>query len=213
MKYVRKRIFALLAVLLSVVAASAQADKGTDRYLAKDAVPLVNGYVQFDRTVSAPGKSKAELYTALKKYVQTSLVEGAEHLPQARITEADSLDGVIAASMEEYLYFKRTKWAVHRVRFFYQLVCTVKDGEFSLMMRNLHYRYVAEEAPGAYDEDLRAEKMITDEEALAKNGTKLTRIGGKFRRFTIDRKDEIFQGAAKAAGVAKKYKTVLVEED
>ena len=213
MKEMRKKIFAFLAVLLCFASASAQGDKNVDRYLAKDAVPLVNGYVQFDRTVSAPGKSKAELYTALKKYVQTALVEGEEHLPQARVTEADSVDGVIAASMEEYLYFKRTKWAVHRVRFFYQLVCTVKDGEFGLMMRNLHYRYVPEEAPGSYDEDLRAEKMITDEEALTKKGTKLTRIGGKFRRFTIDRKEEIFNGAAKAAGVAKKYKTVLVEED
>ncbi len=209
-----KRIILLFAVAFAVLAASAQGDKDLTRYLAKDAVPVVNGYVQFDTTVSAPGKTKAQLFTALKNYVQTALVEGAEHLPQARITEADSLEGVVAASMEEYLYFKRSKWATHRVRFFYQLVCTVKDGEYSLMMRNLHYRYVAEEAPGNYDEDLRAEQMITDKEALAKKGTKLTRIGGKFRRHTIDRKDGIFAGAAKAAGVAKKkYKTVVVEED
>ena len=62
------------------------------------------------------------------------------------------------------------------------------------------------------DEIYYAENWITDHNALKKNGTQLTRIGGKFRRFTIDRKDEIFRGAANAAGAKKKMKMVEVEE-
>ena len=57
----------------------------------------------------------------------------------------------------------------------------------------------------------RAEKWITAEEAMNKAKTKLLKIPGKFRRFTIDRKDEIFRGAAKAAGIAT-TRTIVVED-
>ena len=40
---------------------------------------------------------------------------------------------------------------------------------------------------------VKAEEWITDKYALNKKGTKLSRISGKFRRKTIDRKDNIFQ--------------------
>ena len=55
-------------------------------------------------------------------------------------------------------------------------------------------------------------KWITDKEALNKAQTKLLKIPGKFRRFTIDRKDEIFNGAAKAVGAAGKKKVIEVYE-
>ena len=37
-----------------------------------------------------------------------------------------------------------------------------------------------------------AENWITDKYGLNKNKTKLSRMSGKFRKKTIDRKDEIF---------------------
>mgnify|MGYP000886098372 FL=1 len=37
-----------------------------------------------------------------------------------------------------------------------------------------------------------AEDIITDKEALNKKGNKLNRLTGKFRRKTIDRKDQLF---------------------
>ena len=40
--------------------------------------------------------------------------------------------------------------------------------------------------------ETRAEEWITDKEGLNKSKTKLSKISGKFRRKTIDRKDEIF---------------------
>ena len=52
-----------------------------------------------------------------------------------------------------------------------------------------------------------------DEEALNKNKTKRTRVGGKFRRFTIDRKDEIFTGAARTVGAVKRVTRVIEVEE
>ena len=77
-------------------------------------------------------------------------------------------------------------------------------------MRNLRYLY--DDIPNA--EVYRAEDWITDSEALNKSKTKLLRLPGKFRRFTIDRKDAIFRGAARATGAIRTVvKEVVVEEE
>lgn len=207
-----KKILIALVFTLLPLAVSAQSRSVDKRYLS-GAVPVVNGYVQFSKTYKATGKTQAELFHALKNYTQKSVVEGPDHLSQARITEADSLTGTIAASMDEYLYFKRTNWQIHRVHFYYQLIFEVKDGEYTATMRNLHYKYDPEANPEQAGQDYRAEQWITDEAALSKKGTKLQRVSGKFRVNTINRKDEIFRGAAEAAGVKKKTKTVEVEVD
>lgn len=205
-----RRFCLLLMAVMATLILPAQNNKD-EKYLA-GAVPVVDGYVQFSKTFKSK-QSAAQIYSNLKNYIQHSLVEGPEHLPQARITEADSLNGIIATSMEEYLYFKRTNWQIHRVRFYYQLVCQLTDGGFTITMRNLRYMYDPEVTAGNMDGMRRAENWITDDAALTKNGTKLARVSGKFRRFTIDRKDEIFEGAALAAGGAvKRYKLVEVEE-
>ncbi len=206
----KKTILAFMLMLLPL-AAAAQQTSDDSRYLS-GAVPVVNGYVQFSKTYKAEGKSQAELFSLLKSYTQKSVVEGPDHLPQARITEADSLSGTIAASMDEYLYFKRTNWQIHRVHFYYQLIFQIKDGEYTATMRNLHYKYDPEANPEQAGQDYRAEQWITDEAALTKKG-KLQRVSGKFRVKTIDRKDAIFRGSAEATGVKKKVKLVEVEEE
>lgn len=190
-----KKIFIFLLILLPL-SATAQKDKGDlSKYLA-GAVPVTpEGYVYFDQTYDVPGKSKAELFELLRDYTQKEIVEAPDHLEQARITEADASTGIISASIEEYLYFKRKALTMDRVRFYYQLIYRIEDGKFNVEMRRLHYIYDDLPQP----EDFRAEKWITDGEALNSSKTKLKRISGKFRRFTIDRKDEIFRGAAQAA--------------
>lgn len=205
----------LLMMLLLPVWCVAQNERGVDKRYLAGAVPLVNGYVQFDRTFMVNNGTKAAIMDSLRNYVQRELVDGEEQLPQARLTEVSQDSGIIAASIEEYMYFKRTNWQIHRVRFYYQLVLTVKDGGFTASMRRLHYRYDPEVTAGEFDEDRRAENWITDDAALSKDGRKLQRISGKFRRFTIDRKNEIFKGLAQAAGAKskRKVKVVEVEED
>jgi len=207
-----KKLLLILWLALPM-AAAAQSDSPNDmtRYL-EGAVPLKNGYVCFEKSYKAAGKTRAELFRLLKDYTQKQLVEGENHLEQARITEADSTTGIIAASMEEWLYFKKKAWVTHRTRFFYQLIYRIEDGGFSIEMRRIHYLYEETEVPGITT-TYHAEKWITDEEALNRSKTKLTRIGGKFRRFTIDRKDEIFTGAARAAGALKRVTRVVEVEE
>lgn len=200
--------FLLFIALLLALPLSAQQSED-EKYLA-GAVPVNEaGFVEFKKTYTVRNKSKGEIYHSLKEYTQREIVGGENHLEQARITEADSANGVIAASMEEYLYFKRKAWTMDRVRFYYQLVFEVTDSTYTVTMRNLHYLYDDVPSP----QDYRAENWITDEEALNKAGTKLTRVAGKFRRFTIDRKDEIFLGAARAAGAVRKVVRYVEEEE
>lgn len=202
-----KKLILCLLLALPLIA-TAQSKDDMSKYLA-GAVPVnESGFVYFAKDYEVPGKSAAELFTQLRDYTLKSVVEGPDHLPQARITEADSVAGTVVASMEEYLYFKRKAWTMDRVRFYYQLIFHVSDGKFNVEMRNLRYLYddIADQ------EVQRAEQWITDEEALKDNGTKLRKIPGKFRRFTIDRKDDIFRGAARAVGAAKKTRMIEVEE-
>lgn len=194
-----KKILFLLLTLLPALPVLAQRSNMLHPEYAAGAVPVVNGHVQFDAAYDVPGKSKAQIMEALQSYVQANLVEGAEQLPQSRITEVTPETGIIAASVEEYMYFKRTNWQIHRVRFYYQLVLTAKDGHFDVMMRRLHYKYDPEVTAGDFEDDRRAEDWITDNAALAKGGTRLARVSGKFRTFTIDRKNELFAELDKAA--------------
>lgn len=196
-----KIILSLFMLFVSITCNAQSSDKST-RYLA-GAVPVVNGFVQFDTVFDAKERNKAELMEALQNYVQKNLVEGEEQLPQSRLTEVSPEDGTIAASIEEYMYFKRTNWQIHRVRFYYQLVFKVDDSSCSVSMCRLHYRYDPEVTAGDFDEDRRAENWITDENALTKNGKKLARISGKFRWHTIDRKDQLFAEIAEVIGSSK----------
>lgn len=208
----KKILFALM--LLLFVPSMAQNATDMKRYLA-GAVPTVNGYVQFDAEYKIAQKSKAEIMDSLRQFVQKELIDGPDQLPQSRITEITPDSGIIAASIEEYMYFKRTNWQIHRVKFYYQLVFRVEGGGFTATMRRLHYCYDPEVTAGDFADDRRAEKWITDEAALSKNGQKLQRISGKFRKHTIDRKNYIFKHAARAAGLkaSKKVVTVEVEDE
>lgn len=204
-----KKLIVLFLALLPF-GLNAQIENQDAKYLA-GAVPVnESGFVYFKKHYDVKDKTKAEIYERLYKFVEESVVSGADHLPQARITESDVATGVIVASMEEYLYFKRKAWTMDRVRFYYQLICQVTEGGFDIEMRNIRYIY----DDVAQGQTYRAEQWIVDSEALNKAGTKLTRVGGKFRRFTIDRKDAIFRGAARSVGgVRKVTKTIGIEED
>ena len=87
------------------------------------------------------------------------------------------------------------------------IILGLDEGKFNVEMRII--RYISDDMPN--QQPYSAEKWITDEEAMNKAKTKLLKIPGKFRRFTIDRKDEIFRGAAKAAGIAT-TRTIVVED-
>ena len=203
-----KKLLLAFLMMLPLVSFS-QKGPVDSKYLA-GAVPTNEaGYVYFKKEYKCPGKSRGEIFNLLKQYVQAQIVEGENHLPQCRLTEASDSTGVLSARLEEYLYFKRKAWTMDRVRFYAQLICEAADGKFTIEMRHIHYLY--DDVPDA--QSYKAEDWITDKEALSDDGKKLKRIPGKFRRFTIDRKDEIFRGAAKAAGAIRTVKKVVEVEE
>ena len=202
-------IACILFLILAPVSIKAQNDE--TKYL-EGAVTLKNGYVEFEKSYNVPGKSQEEIFGTLQNYIQNSLIDGPESLKQSRMVKADSTNFTIVADLEEWLYFKRKAWVTHRTRFYYQIIAQAEEGRFNIIMRRIHYLYDEEERPGMA-EPYHAEEWITDDMALNKEKTKLTRIAGKFRRYTIERKDEIFTNAARAAGAkVKVLKVIEVEE-
>ena len=120
-----KKIVLLLFLMIPLISF---AQKGNDlsKYLV-GAVKLTNGQVSFDQTYSVPGKNKFEIYDLLKAYTKKEILQGENHLEQCGFTENDSINGLLAASVEEYLYFKRAAFVTHRVRFSYQLIYRIAD--------------------------------------------------------------------------------------
>ena len=192
----------------------AQKQQDMSKYLA-GAVPEQNGIVVFEKSFEVPNKTKAEIHEDLKTYLTETILKGENVLPQTRIQEDQPETGTLAIAAEEFLYFKRKALSTDGTRFYYQLVTQAEDGKFTITMRRIRYIYDLTETPSTQanpDVCFTAEKWITDAEALNKSKSKLLKIPGKFRRFTIDRKDEIFNGAAKAVGALGKKKVIEVYE-
>lgn len=206
------RLLSLLLLLVSTLMARA-AEPVDPRYLA-GGVPEHDGMVIYTKDFEVPQKNAADIYAALKDYTQTSLVEGPNHGEQARITQDTPEEGTLCASVHECLWFLRKPMRSDFAQFYYQIIFEVRDGGFTATMRALRYLY---NFSGRENDDtpLRAEEWITDRYTLTKGGTKLTRTNGKFRRATIDRKDEIMRGAGRATGAKAKgqKRTIVVEEE
>lgn len=202
----KTKAFLLIAWMMIVpLCVCAQTHRGSatveSKYLA-GSVPLVDGQVRFMDNVTVDGLTSAALYGVLRQCIERQVVNGPDHLERSRITEADGAQGLIVASIEEYLYFKRKAWTMDRVRFTYQLICRVVPGGYTLEMRRLQYQY--DDVPNP--EVLYAEDWITDAEALRDGGRRLEKKPGKFRRGTIDRKDALFATVREAVTEAAAHR-------
>ena len=151
------------------------------------AVPVVDGRVQFHTVIKAPGKTAVQIYDILHKYM-TRMVKESNQTEQSRIAVADSVKHLLCGSFQEWLVFKSTALVLDRTRFIYTLVAQCEDGQADITLNRIYYIYDEERRP----ETLKAEEWITDEYGLKKNKDKLSRVSGKFRRKTIDRKDYLF---------------------
>ena len=212
--YTDMKKIAFLLLMLLPLGVAAQKQQDMSKYLA-GAVTEQNGIVVFEKSYNVPGKTKVEIHEGLKTYLTEVILNNENALPQTRIQDDQPEAGTLAIAVEEFLYFKRKALVTDGTRFYYQLVTQAEDGKFTITMRRIRYIYDLTETPSTEvtpDVCFTAEKWITDAEALNKSQTKLLKIPGKFRRFTIDRKDEIFNGAAKAVGAERKVKMVEVYE-
>ncbi len=151
------------------------------------AVPVVDGRVQFDTTIVAPGKSAEQIYELILPYMTEMTTEEGQ-FEQSRIVKADTDTWEIGGSYQEWLVFVRKPLNLDRTRFFYNIMVKCYDGKAVATMTRIHYLYDEERLP----QTITAEECITDEYGLKRKKDKLSRVNGKFRRKTIDRKDYIF---------------------
>ncbi len=156
------------------------------------AVPVSDGKVVFETTIEAPGKSAEQIYQTLRKCLN-DMTKEENQFEQSRIVLTDSVSHQIVASYQEWLVFKSTALVLDRTRLFYHIIADCKDGKADIKMTKIYYLYEEERDP----QTLKAEEWITDEYGLKKNKRKLSRVTGKFRRKTIDRKDYLFDKFAK----------------
>ena len=156
------------------------------KYLA-GAVTEIDGHVVFEATIQAPGKSKAQIYDIVQQEMLRMTKEPGQ-FEQSRLTIESPDSGLVVGNYQEWLVFKNKPLNLDRTRLFYQLVADCRDGEVDLKMMRIVYLYDEERNPTTY----KAEEWITDKYGLTKKQNKLSRVSGKFRRKTIDRKDYLF---------------------
>ena len=161
------------------------------KYLAADAVPMVNGKIVFTLDEDVPGKSAQEIYDIVYSVLER-LVKSENQFEESKIALVNKAEHVIAAKFREWLVFKSSALSLDRTVFNYTIIANCSDGHLNLTMSRMSYAYELDRDDSA-GLQTSAEEWITDEYALNKARTKLQRHSGEFRVKTIDRKDEIFQ--------------------
>lgn len=158
-----------------------------DQKYLEGAVTTQDGKVVFSTTLKAPGKTASQIYDILLAELQKQTKEEGQ-FEQSRITLSDKDKHEICGSYQEWLVFKRSALVLDRTRFLYYIIVNCRDGEADVKLARIYYIYDEEREV----QNLPAEDVITDEYGLKKNKQKLSRVYGKFRKKTIDRKDYLF---------------------
>lgn len=167
-------------------------DNYNPKYLV-GAVTMTDGKVVFKQSFEVPSLSKDEIFKKLLSWTNKRFKpEGKLH---SRVAYTNKEEGQIAAIGEEYMVFSSTALSLDRTRIYYQFSIFVSEGKFDAEMSRIRYWYDENRDGG---ERYNAEEWINDDIALAKKKTKLAPIAGKFRRETIDLKDQLFEQIATA---------------
>lgn len=157
------------------------------KYLAENAVPVVDGKVCWEIDIKAPGKSSREIYDILLKQL-TKMTTEPNQIANSIVAVQDTVNMELGAAFHEWLVFKSSALSLDRTQFNFQILVSCTDGNANVKLTRITYDYDTEREPTHYT----AEEWITDKYAVNKKHTKLYPISGKFRRKTIDRKDFIF---------------------
>lgn len=159
------------------------------KYIQEGAIPEIDGKVVFTDTIYVNGKSKLQLYSALHNFFEDMTTEEGQFIGKSNVVITDSIKGLLAARYSEWLIFSDRSLALDRTQFNYQIITECKDEMVLITMNRISYDYEIDRGGNHYS----AEEWITDKNGLNKSKTKLSRISGKFRRKTIDRKDYLFK--------------------
>lgn len=179
--------------------AKAKANDEDAKYLA-GAVPMIDGKIVFTLDKNVPGMSADTIYQRMFN-LMTAMTKEPNQLPQSRIAVVNKGEHTIAARMKEWLVFQNSFLSLDRTEFNYTLVAKASDGHITVTMERLSYEYEKNRTDVRNATVTKAEDWISDDEALNKSKTKLLKYTAKFRRKTIDRKDNIFGQICQTLGI------------
>jgi len=183
MKNMKKYLFISLSMLVSFLVNAQEKAK----YL-EGAVPEVNGKVVFTKSIKVNSPvSEANLLDLMQKWAEENYKVRTGKDLVGKVLLVDEEGKNIACSGEEYLVFKSTALILDRAKMTYKLIISIEQDKCNLAIRNIWYEYSDSK------NSVPAEKMITDKMALNKKKDKLNRYYDKFRRYTVDSVDAIFQ--------------------
>lgn len=171
-----------------IESAPAESTNPDAKYLAENAVPMIDGRVCWQTTISAPGKSAQQIYDILLAQLNKMVNEENQLLERSKVAIQDQAKHQLGATFHEWLVFKNTALSLDRTVLNFQLIVDCSDGKADVQMTRVSYDYELERDPTHYT----AEEWISDKYAVNKKHTKLLKLSAKFRRKTIDRKDFIF---------------------
>ena len=186
-----KRLTALAIIVFTIFSAHAQLFKGADKETQKieaGAIPVKNGKVTFEETIPAEGYTAEEVKRAVDAWVKERFVKPT--VISVKQFESDQPETIILKG-EEYIVFKNKFLVLERARIYYYLTLTANDGSCTFNMSRITYWY-DDEAENGGIKNMKAEEWITDDMAFDKKG-KLKKFEGKFRRKTIDLKNQLIE--------------------
>ena len=169
--------------------------KENPKYLAGAIQLNAEGKVEFVLDTQASGKSADEIYNIVFQYM-SKLIKNEQNINSriALVNRNNKNEQIIACIMDEWFVFNQSFISLDRTETKYQLVATISDNHLHLSMTRIVFNYEEGRSTGFKEP---AENVITDKYALTKKKNDLAKIYGKFRRGTIDRKDQIFNDLTK----------------
>ena len=206
-------IFAALLCLPLLLMAGKRDYYKDPKYLL-GAVPEEEGIVTFKLNFSITDKSEQQIYEILHTYISDSIASKAIHdkaMPYTRIISEEKENGSIVARIEEYMTFSRMFLSLDRTRFRYLLSAKVTGQKVNIVITQISY-YYNEDQDGKGGVYYKAEEWIADKVAVNKKGTRLYPRSGKFRRMTVDRIHNIFEGFMDACATMEVEQKVVVKK-
>ena len=169
--------------------------KEDPKYLAGAIQLNADGKVEFVLDTQASGKSADEIYNIVFQYM-SKLIKNEQNINSRipLVNRNNKNEQIIACIMDEWFVFNQSFISLDRSETKYQLVATISDNHLHLSMTRIVFNYEEGRSTGFKEP---AEKVITDKYALTKKKNDLAKIYGKFRRGTIDRKNQIFNDLTK----------------
>ena len=185
-----------MAGLLITLFAFAKDNYEQDPKYGRGAVPEdENGNVYFTQTVIIPENMSEDIcYEILMNWAKGRFAQ--PYAQAGRILNEDSKTHRFIFHVDQMIVFKNTALVADESKISYNFSVAVKDGQFTMTMTDIKYRY--EEGREGGGKAFPAEDWITDKEAYNRAGTKFLRSTGKFRIKTIDLKELLFQKATDA---------------